>query len=69
MVGKSSAFAFCNKIQVFLTLSDFDENLAKVWQSQKKSDLIARGERATLSDHFELNAMSSKRFKTFQTIF
>ena len=37
-----------------MTLSDFGENLAKVWQSPKNSDLIARGERPTLSDHCEL---------------
>ena len=58
MVGMSSAFDFCNKIRVFVTLSDFGENLAKVWQSPKNSDLIARGERATLSDRFELSYTS-----------
>ena len=59
MVGKSSPFVFCNKIRVFVTLSDFSQNLAKVWQGQKNSDLIARGERATLSDRrFELSYTS-----------
>ena len=41
-----------------MTLSDFGENLAKVWQSPENSDLIARGERATLSDHCELSYTS-----------
>ena len=58
MVGMSSVIDFCNKIRVFVTLSDFSENLAKVWQGQKNSNPIERGERPTLSHRFELSYTS-----------
>ena len=58
MVGMSSPLVFCNKIRVFVTLSDFSENLAKVWQGQKNSNPIERGERPTLSHRFELSYTS-----------
>ena len=58
MVGMSSPFVFCNKIRVFVTLSDFGENLAKVWQGRKNSNLIGRSERPTLSHRFELSHTS-----------
>lgn len=55
MVGPSRPFVFCNKIPGFVTLSDFSENLAKVWHGQKCSNLIERGERPTLAHRFELS--------------
>ena len=58
MVGTSRPLVFCNKICVFVTLSDFSENLAKVWHGQKNSNLIERGERPTLSHRFELSYTS-----------
>ena len=48
-------FTTCNQIRVYAPLADFSQILAKVCQSCENSDLIVRGERATLSDRFELS--------------
>ena len=59
MMGESSAFTMRKEIRVLVNLDHFSKylkylrNFEKRYKLTKNSNLFARGERATLSHHFE----------------